>query len=1008
MAGSVDPRTTIVDALLVGRATHSPAAGVTYLEAHSFGVTISPGMNRHVLVKTNTAGNITLDTYDSGAARGNINLNAGTTVAAVFGANPLVAGSSRFHVYNAETADYMIECNGKGTLELNEHITYTEDGDELWTHLTDTTERVIYLRPGVTYDLPAGSGTRILTAARKTVIGTASPRSAAMPIIRLTGNDYLYVQEQCVFENVKFTENWDGPTYPQYLLRCTSDGASSAFRGCIFQVTNSPTQYILMFGTSGRSHIVENCYWQDIPSTAGLICMRSYPAQNSVVRDCTFEGGEKGLYLTGSGWENALVEHNSFTAGFTASGVRLHSTASGENFNIRNNLFIKGSGEAPAPVLHCTGAGDHFIEGNHFETQHADAATWGSVYLVQFENGDIHFSNNQVKGQEMNATVSGLVGVGPNVQSFSCIGNRFIGGVDLTKVLVFDTLGNDKLPANIQVNSNKFEGLLAAADTYIKLQDSTAGVNNYPTLGTISDNIFTGPNGVSIRAVDCGAGAGKEATGFTITGNVMNETVQIYQTPFRTSIFQNNINTSGNDAITPSIAAGDNIVDGNLTYVVDGDTLWSMLSDSVKRRIYLRPDVVYDLPAASGTLSVTTEKTVICDVASENTEKATIRLNGNDLLQLGAKCRFEGIRFTDNWDGPTYPFYLVSVTAGSTNNIGCEFIDCHFAANNAPQGSMIAFGKGVEQSSFYQCFFENIPNDTGRYGINCEGANQVVIRNCRFLGGATAVRVGGNGRGVHIEGNQFESTSGSGKMLDLSAGSYNGIFVRDNRFVKDVGASPGPVATFSGTTTRAVVNNHFETLHSTGWGANYLVEITGGDTVFDGNSLAGSNMTDVGSGLLLIKGFIRSCSVQSCTFLTNVLYTLTIDNNAQPGKPAGLRIVGNVFRNNTQNGAKYIRFIDTAAGAQPWPELGTISHNVFYGYAGSTMEAVSGSPPGGQECKGFTLIGNTMSEDTTIRQDPFLTSIFQNNINVDGSTLAVTSSTPTGDNIVSENLPTPP
>lgn len=562
MAGTTDPKTTIVDALLVGYSSFGPVQGQTIMDVNTLGVTVTPYANRHFSVTTDTAGHIYLDTYDSGNARGNINLEAGTTVAMLYGQGPLTPGTSQWYVYDAENSKYMLECNGLGTLEVKEHIDYVEDGDELWDLLVDSTERVIYLRPGVTYDLPTGTGTRTITNARKTVIGCAAPRSAALPIIRLTGSDYLYVQEKCVFENIKFAEDWV-PTYPQYLIRCIAEGASSVFRGCVFDTRNAPTLYVLLFGAANYSHMMENCYFEDVPAAVGA-CMRSFTAQNSVVRDCTFEGGTRGLYYTGTGWSNAIVEHNEFISNVASSEICFHSTAEGDSFHIRNNRFIKGPLGAPAPVIHCTGAGVHYIEGNYIETEHTSSVTWGSEYLVHFEGGDVHFLNNTVKGQEMDQTVSGLVGVGPSVDSFSCIGNHFIGGTDLTKVLVFDTLGTADKPGNIQVNDNLFEGLLAASDAYITFQDSTSGSNDYSRLGTIANNIFTGPSAVAINAIAGAPPSSQEMIGFSILGNILNESVTIQQGGFRTSIFTNNINADGNTVVTPSTPQGNNIVDHNL------------------------------------------------------------------------------------------------------------------------------------------------------------------------------------------------------------------------------------------------------------------------------------------------------------------------------------------------------------------------------------------------------------------------------------------------------------
>lgn len=566
MTGLTDPKTTIVDALLVGNSSFGPVAGQTIMEAHSVGVTISPLQNRHFTVRTDTAGNIILDTDDSGNARGDISHLAGTNIVEQYGLNPLTPGTSSWKLFNAELSKYMLEANGDGTLELKEHIDYVEDGDELWTLLADATERVIYLKGGVTYDLTPGTGTRTITLARKTVIGASSPRSDTMPIIRLTVNDYLLIEEQCLFENIHFTEDWDGPTFPGYLVNCKNDGASSTFRGCKFSVTNSPTLCILLFNTPGRSHILENCHFSAIPVTAGLAGLQSYGAENSVVRDCTFEGGEKAIYFTGGLWKNALVEHNQFiNDAALAAKVRLHIEADGDNFIIRNNIFIKTSSDAPAPAIHCDGSGTFLIEGNHIETKHTDSVTWGAVYLVQVDNGNVDFINNTVKSQEMTVAESGMVGVGPGVDSFRCEGNQFIGGTDQKWGVVIDTLGTEEKPDGLQINSNHFSDIEVSNGACIYFMDSTAGANNWPVLGTISNNIFKTPEGTTVYAVNGVPPSGQEMRGFSVMGNVISGDGYIDQDLFELCTIKNNINiTSGSYPVSPDIPARSNKVEDNI------------------------------------------------------------------------------------------------------------------------------------------------------------------------------------------------------------------------------------------------------------------------------------------------------------------------------------------------------------------------------------------------------------------------------------------------------------
>ena len=570
MGAQADARTTIVDALLVGFSAHegggeSPA-GFSLMGVNSVGMTVTLFANRDILLQTDATGNIDLDTYKGGSGRGNLNLLAGTSAIQQFGLNPLTPGTSQWAVFNAETGDYMLACNGLGTLELNEQVDYVTDGDELWRLLSDAIPRRIYLAANTSFSLPAGSGTRTVTAS-KTVIGLTSEDGTDPPVIDLPEDDYLRLEAYCEFENVKFTDSWSTP--PAYLVACVATGGWLAtFRNCIFAADTAPSTAVLFFQPAGGDPPLGKFVVEDCTFGGGVTAVPGLKATNGlkdcVIRGCLFRGSDKAIEIGGINATNVLIEGNSFNDR-SGAGVQIDEALTDcENLVIRNNRFYRTDLGTPSPVLRIAGTGKKVICENYFRTNHSNAATWGANFLVELTGGDIQFVNNEIRGAQMNQTASGLVLVSDSIASLLCQGNHFRGGAIITKLLVLDSVGTSGAPSNIQINDNQFTELAVADATYIKIQDQTAGTDPRASLGTISNNVFTGPNGVAIRAIDCDAGADDEATGFAIIGNVMNETVQIYQTPFRTSIFRNNINTGSNDPVTPTAAAGNNLVGDNL------------------------------------------------------------------------------------------------------------------------------------------------------------------------------------------------------------------------------------------------------------------------------------------------------------------------------------------------------------------------------------------------------------------------------------------------------------
>lgn len=571
MAGAVDPRTTIVDALLVGRASREPVGGQTIVEAHGFGVFITPLQNRHFKVITNVAGSITLDADDGGNARGNVNLLAGTDVVQRFGLNPFTPGTSRWNVFNGEISAYMLECNGSGTLEFKEHVDYVETGDELWDLLSDSVSRRIYLRTGVMYDLPAGAGTRVIDA-RKTVVGASASDAAVAPVIRLNGNDLLNLTERCNFEGIKFTENWVGPTYPAQLINMTGDGTHGGFVECDFVVSNSPTDAMInLWGgeISAQFHF-ERCTFE-APTTTGLECIVSGGSQSSHLRDCRFTGGDTAVSFTGSTHRNLLIEGNVFNSA-AGSGVALKLEGVADKITVRDNTITKAADASPSPALWLDMSGAIHVENNHIATEHASAATWGANYLVLIEDGDVKLIGNNIVGQQMTNVSSGLVGVMPSIDSLLCRGNEFSIGTNLTQGVVIDTEGVTGKPSYVQLNDNLFNGdITVAGGACISFIDSTAGANAWPTLGTIANNIFPTHAGFDlVHAVGGSPPSGQEVTGYTVTGNVMHGEINIDQGTFDTSILRHNINTHTVFSVDPPVPARDNLVGDNIPVTVPG------------------------------------------------------------------------------------------------------------------------------------------------------------------------------------------------------------------------------------------------------------------------------------------------------------------------------------------------------------------------------------------------------------------------------------------------------
>lgn len=563
MAGVTDPKTTIFDALLVGNSSFGPVAGATLMDVHSLGVTITPYQNRHFTVITDTAGNIVLDTDDGGNARGDISLLGGTNVVVQYGLNPLTPGSSSWKLFNGETTEYMLEANGLGTLEMKEYIDYVEDGDELWALLSDATERRIYLRAGTVYDLPAGSGTRDITA-QKMVIGASGGAGAEKATIRLTGNDYLYIQEQCIFENVRFTENWSGP-YPAYLVRYYDGGAAGIrFTECSFEAVNTPSSAVLRLhtGESNVKYAIESCAFVNVPTGGTVYAIYASASLDSWIRDCVIQGADVGVRLAGTS-DNVRVENNRFydTSG---SGAMLYTNTAAGMTHITGNYFKKTAIAAVGPAVRLEATGIVVFEGNSVETTHTDDTAWGANYLITVTAGNTRLINNYIKGKEMLNAASGLIGIGRSIVTTLIRGNTIHGGTDLLYGIVIDSEGFAELPPNVQINENVFRAFIYATASMIAFIDSTAGANDWAKLGTISNNIFDGASGIASNAIGGSPPGGQEVTGYTIVGNVLSELVIIQQNVFRTTVLSNNVSADGATVVTPAAAQGDNLVGNNL------------------------------------------------------------------------------------------------------------------------------------------------------------------------------------------------------------------------------------------------------------------------------------------------------------------------------------------------------------------------------------------------------------------------------------------------------------
>jgi hypothetical protein len=453
--------------------------------------------------------------------------------------------------------------------DLSAAAHYVEDGDELWSLLSDAVVRRVYLRPGFVYDLPAGAGTRDITAS-KTVIGDTVDVGSSQATIRLAADDYLQLDAKCEFENVKFTDNWSTP--PVNMIKGDDAGCSSSFKRCTFAPANEPASSALSFNVTEGNYVsfeFEDCVFEAGGASWGADGLQAWTkVRDCVVRGCRFIGFDKALLLTGGNEGTVLVEGNSFVD-LVGSGLRLQDSVQSSKGStiIRGNYFYRSDDAAPLGLLEVVGTGKKIISDNYFRTVHTDETAWNVGFLIKLDGGDIQLLNNEIRGGYMDQTVSGLVAITKDVDSCLVQGNHFRGGPVITKLLVLESEGISGMPRNVQIVNNKFSELVVADATYIKIQDQSAGSNPRASLGTISNNTFTGPNGVAIRAVDCDAGAGDEAVGFSITGNVMDENVRLYQTAFRTSIFHNNINLGGEYATSPGTALGDNLVGDNLKVV---------------------------------------------------------------------------------------------------------------------------------------------------------------------------------------------------------------------------------------------------------------------------------------------------------------------------------------------------------------------------------------------------------------------------------------------------------
>jgi len=510
MTSSTDPGTTIVDALIVG----NPLAGT----------------NGETLADINSAGS-------------RVHVKSGRL----------------FGVYNEDIDEDLVGSDGSSTLNIKAYHSYVDTGTQLWALLSDTVNRVIHLKPGVTYDLPPGLGTRTVGAAEKVVIGDSS-RTLNPSVIRINANDKFVCSPLASFENVEFTEAWVGPGYPEYLVEC--DGGAN-FKNCAFSTTNDPTVAVLGFTvTEGNtSGIIENCLVGGVASDVDGVIINS--PQNVTVRDNIFSGADTALTLSGTG-DMVLVENNRFFSS-ASSGIAIHAaTLTVERFIVRGNDIIKGSNAAPGPAIKFLGSGSYSLIDNHIQTNHVDDTAWGQNHLVLVDTyGEVVIRGNNILGQQMTGDGSGLIGILSNNSSTIIDGNIIEGGIDLDSCIEVDSEGVADSPTRVVITNNIFKTLSTANSAYIRLIDSAASANNWTKAGVIANNVFEGAGATQLWALTSTAASGIRPRGWAISGNVTKGNTQFQEDAVRNSTYTGNVNPDAYAPVDSNIPTFGNLLANN-------------------------------------------------------------------------------------------------------------------------------------------------------------------------------------------------------------------------------------------------------------------------------------------------------------------------------------------------------------------------------------------------------------------------------------------------------------